>query len=494
MRHCHSLRFSSIFLFLFQFSPSNAFALNFDIEPSLLLKSTYTDNEKQSASPTSQDIISEISPGLSITATGIRTRANINYKLRKHLSYTQNINKLNHDFRGDGNFDLIKNYVNLFAIGSFEQRQNRVGRNILLDESILINDTADFATATAGTEVNNYSKRYFDAQMKYTFNIAKNNSPTFADTYSHRMLASLKNGKNLHRFNWGGNASFQELNDNNLNRRKIAEVTGNIGYLIQPRSGVRFTLGYESNPQYSRINPGNKSKGSIIETTVFWRSSKNFGIETSAGQRAYGTHYLIKADWQSQFTSLSTSYKRSVIGDTFSADFQQKIRQAIFRFQFNETLSEYNYVNFLQPPPINEDVLNPPLPLLPSTQTGTFIVRRLSSGLTLQGLKNTLDFSADYETRKYAETGTSGRTYKTKAHWKNTINALASINLSVEAVHANDASLRATGLYTLGKLSYEHTVKKHFLASLVAQRWEHKPNNANTTQVNTVSVSIKASY
>ncbi len=490
----HFLRFSTIFFFLFQLSLSNAFALNFDIEPSLLLQSTYTDNEKRSIVPTSQDILSEISPGLSVTATGIRTRANINYRLRKHLSYTQNINQLNHDFRGSGDFGLIKNYVNVFATGNFEQRKNSVGRNILLDESILIDDTADFAIATAGTEINNYSKRYFDAQMRYTFNVAKNNSPTFADTYSHRMLASLKNGKNLHRVNWGGNASYQELNDTNLNKRKIAEVSGNIGYLIQPRSGVRFTLGYESNPQYSRINPEAMNKGTIIATNIFWRSSKNVGIEASVGKRAYGTHYLIKADWQSLHTSLATSFQRSVIGDTFSANFQQKVRQATFRFQFNETLSEYNYVSFLQPPAIDENSLNPPQPLLPSTQIGTFVIRRLSSGLTLQGLKNTLNFSSDYETRKYAETGLSGRTYTAKAHWKNTVNTLASINLSVEAIHANDRSLRAIGWYTLGKLSYEHTVKKHLLASLVAQRWEHKPGNTSSIQVNIISVNIKASY
>ncbi|MDH5394614.1 MAG: hypothetical protein OEY11_15630, partial [Gammaproteobacteria bacterium] len=216
---------------------TTAYAIDFKVTPSILLKSTYTDNENQSASPTSADIIAEASPGILIIANSIKTKGTLDYSLHKQVSYTRDIDNLNHKLRGSGNYALVKNYVNLFATGSYDQRQNQVAQNILFDESLQLTDQANVGSASAGFDLTNQVKRYFDSRFKYTFNTTRSDSVTFADTTSHNVVASLKNGKSFHRLSWGGDAKYQEIDDANLELRKIAEVTGSLGYLINRQTG-----------------------------------------------------------------------------------------------------------------------------------------------------------------------------------------------------------------------------------------------------------------
>ena len=492
--------YSALFLSLILgTSISNAYGLDLEIKPSVLLNSTYTDNENQSPTPTSADIIAEASPAVSILANGARTQANLDYSIRKQVSYTRNIDKLNHQLRGAGDFALIKNYVNVFATGNYEQRQNQVGQNILFDETLQLEDTANIGSIAAGADITNHVKRHFDSKLKYTFNTTKSDSTTFADTSSHNIVASLKNGTSFHRLSWGGDANYQELDDANLKLKKIAEVTGHLGYLINRQTGFRASLGYESNPQYTQVNPNIESKGIIATGTAFWRSPKKLSIELMAGKRSYGDTYQAKTDWQSNTTNLTASYGRTITGDNFAVSLSQQIRQAAFRLQYNKTLSEYNYSSLIDDPTFviitrNESETQPLAPLIMSVQTGTYIVSRLSSGMALKGNKNSIDLGADYETKEYTETGGKSRTYKATAQWKSKITTLANTNLTIEAVDANDASLGAVGLYSSIKFSYEHKIKKYFLTSLSGQRWERRPGDGNNIVVNLVSFSVKASY
>ena len=485
------LTLAYIFILLCITIPS-AHAVTFKIEPSLLLEGTYKYNEKRPSVPASQEFISRVSPAISISETSARTNSSLDYALHKKTNFSQNIDNLDHEAHAIGNLALIKNYVNISAIGNYEQRPDSVDQILLIDDSIQLQDTANFASAYIKGEILNHSKQFFDANMKYTHNISKSDSKIFSNTSSHKLVSSIKEGKNFHRFGWGADASYEELKEANRNLKKIAEVTGNISYLAQRQSGIRLTFGYESNPQYQQINPNVKRKGRIALVSAFWRSPKNLNAEIMAGNRAFGKTYQIKSNWQTPLTTLSASYGKSINGNNLAISIQQDIRQATLRFQYNETLSEYSYVNFIQSSPeesISDNLSSSPPPLLPTVQPGTFYVRRASSGITLHGTKNTLTFNADYETKDYTEIGTDAKIYNAEAIWQRNLNALANTYLKVSAINANDNTLGAAGLYTSIKLEYEHQIKKYFLFSITAQRWQHKINT-----VNLLNFKVKSSY
>ena len=465
--------------------------MEFQVKPRVTAQGTYTDNENQSATNKSGDVIAEVTPGISIATKGVRTNANLDYALRKQESFTRDIDQLSHQVQGNGDIALVKNYVNFFGTGNLSQRRNQVNRSILSDESLEIDDVANVGAASAGLTINNHVKRYFDGNFRYVFNTTKSNSTTFADSNSHNVTASLKNGRTFNRLRWGGDARYDELDTDDRELQKIAEVTGKLGYSITKLSGFDFSAGYESNPQYSTVNRDAESKGYIATASAYWQSPQQIVFSALYGQRAFGETYEIKGAWESSTSTIDIGYGRQATGDSLSLQLQQQIGYALITAGYNETLSDYSYSNRVNLP---QSQNNTPLPLTTITETGTFVTRRASSSLSFTGVKNILTFTADYETRDFVESGTDSRTYRAGIFLENKISTLARLQLNADAVDANDPAISAVGLYTSVRLSYTHTIQKVFIARISAQQWELSPDSGKKILVNTLSASLSASF
>ena len=287
---------------------------DWQITPRVGIDNTYTDNVSvETRGNENSDLITTVSPGLSVRGTGARLTLNFDAALQR-LNFLKDSDgdQFRQQFTGSGTAELFEDTVFIDAQASVDRQ------------------TIDAAAPVAGNDVNSstnqttvrtynispYFRHHFanwaDSIARYRFSGSSTGGNALADSQTVSSSFSLTSGRNFSRFPWSINTNNEvtqgAADSPSLKRRTI---DGDFRYVLTPAVTLILGLGHERITDQS-LNQA--PDGMIWDAGFLYQPSSRTSIEATYGDR-----------FDSQTISFNMNHQITT-RSTISASFSEEIR------------------------------------------------------------------------------------------------------------------------------------------------------------------------
>jgi uncharacterized protein (PEP-CTERM system associated) len=279
--------------------------------PNVNLTETLTDNVSLSAGGTKEgDLVTQVSPGFTLSTDGPRLKARINYSLQANLYATSGrATRFTNQLNAGGTATLIRDmlYVDATAFAN--------GQSI----SAFAPQSFNNVNATGNqANVHSYSispylfNRYGSfatSQLRYTHEAVGANTSLLANTNTDRLQAIVSSGPQYIRGNWGLQASTEKKQYSDIDSISQSSISANAGYLIVPTVRLTATGGYEKN---TYVTLGDKPEGKFYNAGFTWAPTTRTSLTATAGRRYFGNTYFLAANHRARNTVFSLNYSEDI--------------------------------------------------------------------------------------------------------------------------------------------------------------------------------------
>ncbi|MGB5082987.1 MAG: TIGR03016 family PEP-CTERM system-associated outer membrane protein [Burkholderiales bacterium] len=400
-RH-HLKRFLSLSAALPALLSCPAWAAKWEIVPTLSAGETYTDNVSLTPDAVKQgDWVTQVSPGISIAATGTRLRFNAAYApeaiyhARGQTEY-QTYQRLH----ATGQAELAKQL--LFVDAGVTVDQANISLRGPIAESN-VNATGN-RTTTKTFFVSPYLLRDFGsavrAEARLTHSVANSDNTTvLSDSEANRINLRLANGPAYKLLTWNLDYRRETINYESLPDIDIETITANARRLVTPTVGLLAKVGYEN---YDSLGTKSELKGSSWGTGLDWTPTPRTRAAATVGQRFYGKTYNIDFSHRTRLTTWSAGYGEDIT--TTRSDFFIPVTTStagyldtLFLTQFPDPVARQKAVEEF----IARTGLPPSLTVpVNFFSNQLFLVKRWQASTSLLGVRNVLLANVFRETRE----------------------------------------------------------------------------------------------
>lgn len=310
--------------------------------PSLSFKQMFSDNLTLSNQVKKSGFVTELSPGLSISALTARNRFNLNYRLQGLYNVGSDQIDTYHQLQMSALSQLIQNQFFLQTSGSISQ-QNISNANIATDNlsgtpnqsevktfSISPYWTPSFGSLATGVFKLGYANTSVSNKSNANQSIA--GSPIISDSDTFTKQVSLSSGKKFQKTRWSLNFSDQDQMRQGFDDVVFRQFLANSRYFINRDYNLVAQAGYEHN-SFQTIT--NSSKNGFFYTLgAQWRPSHRFAIEAGVGNNQYVTLQL--APFDNLFGNITYNHKDVGLnrGSSWQANLNYKTNNSVSSFKF----------------------------------------------------------------------------------------------------------------------------------------------------------------
>jgi len=366
-------------------------AARWDIVPTLSVTETYTDNLSLTTDALKQsDWVTQVIPGISITATGARLKFDVRYAPEvTYYARGKQDNTVFHRGNAFGNAELAKGL--LFADAGARVDQYNVNLQGPITTSN-INTTGN--VATVGTYfVSPFLRREFgsavQAEARFTYSVVNSDEQSdLLNSVGDRIDLRLANGPAYKLLTWDLAYRKETIDYETTGDTDIEVSNLKARWLITPTVGLLAQGGYE---YYKRglIPP---TEGPSWSAGIDWEPSPRTRLATTAGQRFFGPAYTFDFNHRTRLTTWSAGYSENVT--TARADFlipattsTAGYLDTLFSARFPDPVARQKAVEeFIArtgiPPSLND-----PINIFTSQ---LFLVKRWNASASILGVRNVL--------------------------------------------------------------------------------------------------------
>lgn len=347
-------------------------AASWKIVPSLNLSESYTDNVNLASSGNKKDdFITQVNPGISISGTGSRLKARLNYTMQ-NLARSRGGNSIdtNHRLNADANAELIDHLFFLDGKAAISQ-QNISSFGPQPTDNL---NNAGNRTSVTTYSISPYLRHNFGAvatsELRYTHDDVGARAGGFSDSKADSISFNLNSGAAFKNVGWGLRYNKQSTDYSNNPGVETETYSGDLRFMISPKLSLTATGGNEKNNYLSTgVNP----EGSFWTAGFAWTPMPRTSLAASAGERFFGKTHTVAASHRSRNTVWNLNYSESVTS-------------ARSQFLIPATLNTADYLDQLWSSSITD-------PLLRQQAVANFI------GIT--GLPDSLSNNINYLTNRY---------------------------------------------------------------------------------------------
>lgn len=294
-------------------------ARGWTVVPSIAVRGTYTDNVSLAAAPERGELVTQVSPGISISGRGARFSGNLSYTANALFYARNNENdRLVNTLSASGNLEAVESFF-------FIDAQGNVTQNFI---SPFAARPADIATVTDNrVETRTFSlSPYVRGQLfgGYAYELRNRNTWTTADSalvskiHTRQWSGSLASPISL--FGWGVDGSSSDISyDDELTQRPDQETSiVRARLFFQPDASLRLsaTRGHEEN-NYNSL--AEKRSYSTYGYGLRWQPTPRTTAEFDWEHRFFGSSRLASFSHRTRLTAWTASYSRS------ASNFQQEL-------------------------------------------------------------------------------------------------------------------------------------------------------------------------
>ena len=300
-------------------------AADWTVTPSIGASEMYSDNIFLSP-PQYQlsDFVTTLTPGITVTGTGERLKASLNYSLQD-INYAKysSMDYITQQLNATGNATLIDQTLFLDAGASISQQPLYLAGPMGLGNSSATGNLANVTTTSVSPYVTHRFNTFATGMARYTHQTMDMSQagPSNVNGYgggyglglfnstSDTALATLNSGSDFNNLLWGLNLSNTRINYAGMPPMTLAQYSANLGYLITPRFKVIATGGYEDD-SFAYI--GQNPRSNFWSLGFDWSPSVRTKLEVAEGERFFGRTHTLKFTHFNRRTSWNASYIQDV--------------------------------------------------------------------------------------------------------------------------------------------------------------------------------------
>ncbi len=218
------------------------------VTPGFSLSETYTDHVSSDPGNGGSDLITRISPGISLRGQGKRLTLSADYHLNA-VFYASNSdeNELQQALNAFATLEAVEDWLFIDMNGVISQQYiNPLGA--LSADNSSINDNL---TQTGSFQLSPYIKgrlgRYADYTLRYSRSYTQSESDLASDTDVESWTGRLSGATSLAKLGWAVNGSRQRYDYNNGRKTESSDLRGLLTFALDPQFNLLASLGRESN-------------------------------------------------------------------------------------------------------------------------------------------------------------------------------------------------------------------------------------------------------
>jgi len=308
LRRCKAVLFTSALVIL----PASVQSQTWRIVPQLSFRESYSDNAEFASDEQAQSrLISDVSTGILIERLGPRASFLIDYRLRSFFYAGESRLNNNQNFLNSrGSFEILENWMFVDTRANISQQSNSAF-------------SAPAATDGVGSSANQTETRTYQVspyfrglladkaiyQLRYNNSGSRTEESVVENTRHSEWLALLASSPNAGRLGWLIDGSAQQVNNDEIGKRKNSRVRASLIYPLVPTLTISIVGGYEENNLLNQEERSGTSNGFGLE----WNPGPRTRLVATGEKRFFGNGYNVSFSHRTPLTAWRFSTSRDVV-------------------------------------------------------------------------------------------------------------------------------------------------------------------------------------
>lgn len=290
---------------------SNGNAAEWRFTPTVSATETYTDNVSLATRGLERsDLVTQISPGLSVTANGPRLKLRANYQLQgtTHL-HSNGSSELSNVLDGSLTAEFVEDLFYIDARANISQQNISAFGPQSTNNININNNRADVRTYGVSPYLrHNFGNRAF-GELRYAHDSVGTSSNLLATSNTDRLSMVLNSGEAFQKISWGLRASTQKSHSHDQRDVNQDLISGSVRYFLNPHFSVTATGGYEK-ANYATL--AETPSGTFYTAGFIWKPTSRTDVSVTAGHRYFGQTYSLLANHRARHSVFNVSYTEDI--------------------------------------------------------------------------------------------------------------------------------------------------------------------------------------
>lgn len=264
-----------------------AFAGDWKITPSIAVNETATDNVALSSTQKKGDLITDISPGISIDGSGGRSKLHLSYQLH-NLFYAQDATRNNtqNSLNASGTLEALENWLFIDASGVISQQSISAfgGATSSTVNTNVNGNTTETSTYRISPYIRGTLGSLADYQVRYNLSTTSSKSSLAFGSDTTELIATLKGATTRVNLGWLLDASSQNVRYDSGRSNEADRLRGVLTYRFDPQFRVSLIGGREANNYLSLSKEAHTIRGAGFD----WAPTERTQISARRESRFFG--------------------------------------------------------------------------------------------------------------------------------------------------------------------------------------------------------------
>jgi uncharacterized protein (PEP-CTERM system associated) len=443
---------------------------NWEITPRISVAEVYSDNINLDDSDKEYDLVTEITPGISLHGEGARLVADLDYQMQNTIFLKNSDgNGTFHQLNANGTAELRKDFFFMDATSTMGQAVISADDTASTGNLNNAGNRTDFITYSLSPYILPHFGNVANGNLRYRYSTVLYDSGDASDADIHDLTAGLVSGRFWGPLSWSGEFHHNEVRRDSGGDDTREGASGNARYLINNHFSLVARGGYFDDDYESSEAIEN---GSYWAVGFFWQPSRFYSLEALNGNNLTTVTVGL---YPTQRTALLVNYEDRGVGpntgEVWSGNFQHSTRHTSWNASYEEETTtqqeqqlQEGFV-FLSIDPITGEVNPNPQPgdltvIQPTgpivSLTNETIERKRASGrIGMRTGKSGLLFNVFNEKRKYLSSLIEEETKGFDASWNRRLAPRTNSNLlgSWQRLTNNDLNTERDFWYIEAQLS-----------------------------------------
>ena len=294
----------------------------------------YSDNINLDDSDKEYDLVTEISPGISVHGESARLRADLDYQLQNTIFLKNSgANGSSHQLTANGTAEVTKNFFFVDASSAIGQSIVDADRTISIDNINNAGNQTDFYAYGVSPYIRPHFGGYANGEFRYSLDHVRYDD-SVSNSVENRFDANLVSGRKFGPLSWSANYAYDDLRRNKASDSRFQNADGDARYFINRNFSLVAQAGWSENDFQTSEDIEN---GTYWAVGGFWQPSRYFSLEALTGDNLTTATVGI---YPGRRTSLQVTYRDREVGlnpgETWSGIFTHRTRRTTWSASYSE--------------------------------------------------------------------------------------------------------------------------------------------------------------